>query len=118
MSLTCVPSPLHDDLLTLHFQTELRMNAHPAISDTHQAAANKHTTVSDVHRDTSNAEAIIPDVRCDDSNSNPIVSGVRSDVANTPTVVSDVHRNKLKNREGMDSRNQPVSATRTLPVTE
>ena len=79
---------------------------------------NKSTAVPNVHCDTSNAEAIVPDVHPDVSNTNPVVSGIRSDLANTPTVDSDIRHNKLKSREGVGGRNQPVSAARTLPVTE
>jgi len=105
-------------LLTSRFQTELGINEHKTVSDTHQDAANKRTTLSDVHRDSSNTEVIVPDVCRDVPNTNPTVSGVRSDVANTRTVVSDIHRNKLKSREGVDGKNHAVSTTRTLPVTE
>ena len=31
---------------------------------------------------------------------------------------SNIHHNKLKTPKGVDDRNQPVSATSTLPVTE
>jgi hypothetical protein len=100
--------------LTFRFQVELRIDAHPAVSDTRQDAADKHTVVSDVHPSSSNIEVVVPDVHCDVSNINPIVSGVRSDVENTRTVVSDIHCNKLKSPEGVDGRNQAVSTTRTL----
>ena len=104
--------------LTSRFQTELGIDARATTSDTHQNTTNKHTIVSDVHRDSSNAEVTVPNIRPGVSSTSPVVSDVRSDVANTPTVVSDIHRNKLKGSEGMDGRNQAVSATRTLPVTE
>ena len=52
------------------------------------------------------------------SDAKAIVPGVRRDVENSPTVVSDIHHNKLKSREGVDGRNQPVSVTRTIPATE
>ena len=80
------------------------MNIDTAISDTDQDAVNKHDIVPNVQGDTSGAKVI--------------VSGVRSDVVNTSTVVSDIHRDKLKSREGVDGQNQPVSIIRTLPVTE
>ena len=73
-------------LLTFRFQTELGVNAHASVSDTHQDAANEHT--------------------------------IGSGVANARTVISDIHRNKLKSREGVDGRNQAVGTTHTLPVTE
>ena len=104
-------------LLTSRFQTELGIIPHVTVSDTHQDAANKHTTVSDARRDSSSADVIVPDVRHDVSNAHPIVSDVRSDAANTRAVVSDTHCNKLRGREVVDSRNQAVSTTRTLPVT-
>ena len=104
--------------LTFHIQIELGINERATVSDTHQDAANKHTTASDVHSDTSNAKVIVPGVRREVSNTSPIVSGVRSDISSTPTVVSDIHRNKLKSRDGVDDRNQAVSTTRTLSVTE
>jgi len=91
------------------------MNTHAGISGTHQGTTDKHTIVSDVHHDTSDTEVIVPDVRRDVSNTNPIVSGVRRDVVNTPT---DIRRNKLKSREGVNGRNQAVSTTYPLPVTE
>ena len=91
---------------------------HATVSDAHQDVADKHTVVSDVHRDTSDAKAIVPDVRRGISNANPIVSGVRTDVVDTRTVVSNIHRNNLERRGGADGRNQAVSTTRTLPVTE
>ena len=104
--------------LTSRFQAELGTNAHAATSDTHQNTANKHTIISDVHRDSLNADAIVPNINPGVSNISPIVSDVRSDVGNTPAVVFDIHRNKSRGREGADGRNQAVSATRTLPVTE
>jgi len=104
--------------LTSRFQAELGINAHATISDTHTNTANKRTIVSDVHRDSPNADVVVPDIHHGVSNTRPIVFDVRSDVANTRTVVSDIHRNKSKGREGADGRNQAVSATRTLPVTE
>ena len=105
-------------LLNSRLQTELRISPHATVSDANQDAANKHTVVSDARRDGSNAEVIVPDVRRDVSNAHPIVSDVQSDVANSRTVVSDIHYNKLKSREGTDGRNEAVSTTRTLPVTE
>ena len=105
-------------LLTSRFQTGLGMDAHATVSDDHQDAANKDTIVSDARRDSSNAEVTVPDFRHDVSNAHPIVSDVRSDIVNTRTVVSDIHRNKLKSREDVDGRNQAVSTTHTLPVTE
>jgi len=41
-----------------------------------------------------------------------------SDIPITHTIVSDIRRDKLKGREGGDSRNQAVSTARTLPVTK
>ena len=105
-------------LLTPRFQTELGTNEHKTVSDAHQDTANKRTTLSDVHRDSSNTEVIVSDVCRDVPNTNLTVSGVRSDVENTRTVVSDIRRNKLKSREDVDGKNQAVSTTRTLPVTE
>ena len=104
--------------LIFHIQTELGINDRATISDTHQDAANKHTTVSDIRNDPSDAKDIVPDIHSEVSNTSPIVSGVRSGIASTPTVVSDIHRNKLKSRDGVDDRNQAVSTTRTLLVTE
>ena len=104
--------------LTSRFQIELAVDTHATTSDTHKNTANKHTIVSDVHRDSSNAGVTDPNIHLGVSNTSPAVADVRSDVANTPTVGSDIHNNKSKNREGADGRNQAVSATRTLPVTE
>jgi len=59
-------------LLTFHFQTKLRTNIHPTVSDDHKNAANKHKIVSDVH----------------------------PNISNTRTVVSDINHTKLKTREG------------------
>jgi len=98
-------------LLTFCFQTELGIDAHATVSDTHQDAANNHAVVSDAHRDSSNAEVIVPDVRRDASNAHSIVSDVRSDITGTPTTISDIHRNKLKSREAVDGQNQAVSTT-------
>jgi len=43
---------------------------------------------------------------------------IESGVANTHTIVSDIRRNKLKDREGADSRNQAVNSPRSLPATK
>ena len=44
---------------------------------------------------------------------------VGSGVANTHIIIdSDIHRNKLKGREGVDGRNLVVSTTCTLPAAE
>jgi len=100
--------------LTSRFQTELGIPA----SDTRQGAPNKHTVASDVHPNSSNTETIVPDIRRDVSNVHPTVFHVRSYVANIRTTVPDIHRNKLKSRGDVDGKNQAVSTTRTLPVTE
>ena len=59
-----------------------------------------HATASDTHQDATNKPTI------------------GSGVANTHIIDSDIHRNKLKGREGVDSRNRAVSTTRTLPAGE
>ena len=105
-------------MLTIRFQTELGIDTRVIRYETHQDTANKSTTVPNVHHDTSNVKVIVPDVRRNTSNANPIVSGVRSDVVNTPTIVSDIHRDESKSRKGVDGRNQTVSTTHTLPVTQ
>ena len=75
------------------------------------------TIVPDVQRDASSTKVIVPDIRHEVSNTNPIVSGVQGGVSNTRTIVSDIHHNNLKSREGVDGRNQAVSTTRFLLVT-
>ena len=62
--------------------------------------ADAHAAASDTHQDAANEPTI--------------GSGVES----TDAAVSDIHRNKLKGREGVDGRNRAVSITRTLPATE
>jgi len=59
-----------------------------------------HATGSGTHQDAANKPTI------------------GSGVANTHIIDSDIHRNKLKGREGVDGRNRAVSITRTLPATE
>ena len=58
-----------------------------------------HATASDTHQDATNK------------------STIESGVANTHTIDSDIHRNKLKDRKGVDGRNRAVSTTRTPPAT-
>ena len=59
-----------------------------------------HATASDTHQDVTNKPTI------------------RIGVANTHAIDSDIHRNKLKGREGADGRSRAVSITRTLPAGE
>ena len=59
-----------------------------------------HVTASDTHQDAANKPTI------------------GSGVANTHMIDSDMHRNKLKGREGADGRSRAVSITRTLPAGE
>ena len=81
--------------LTSRFQTELGINTHATVSDNH---------------DTTNAGTAVPSAGHDVSKTHAIISEVRSDVTNT--------RNMLTSREDTDGRNQGVSITRALPVTE
>jgi len=46
------------------------------------------------------------------------VPEIHHDAANTSTPISDTHRNKPKGHKDTDGKNQAVSTTRTLPVTE
>ena len=82
------PSTTVAGALTFHFQIEPGADTHATTSDIHQDAANKNK---------------------------PIIG---SGVAKIHTTVSDIHRKKLKGRESADGRNQAVSTTRTLLVTE
>ena len=59
-----------------------------------------HATASDTHQDAVNKPTI------------------GSGIANTRTIDSNIHRNKLKGREGADGRNWAVSTTHTLPAAE
>jgi nicotinate-nucleotide pyrophosphorylase len=105
-------------LLTSHFQTELVVDTRPTVSGTRHDVANIHTTASDAHHDTPDADNIVPDVRHDVSSTHPIVPEVWSDIANTRTTAPDIRRDKSKSREDAGGRNQAVSITHTLTVTE
>jgi len=91
--------PVWPSLIT-RFQTELWIDTRATGSDTPQDAADKHTIVSGVRRDASNTKLIVSDSQ--------------GGVANTRTA-SEIHRSKLKSREGADGQNQAVSTTRTPP---
>ena len=65
-----------------------------------ELGANAHANVSDTHQDATNENSI---------GSNP---------ANTHTAVPDIHRNKLKGREGAGGRNQAVGIIRAPLVIE
>ena len=93
--------------LTARFQTELGTDTRATDSD----ATNKHAAVSNVHRDATNPETVVSGVRHDVSNTQPIVSGPESGIASTRTTASDIHRSKLKSRNG---QNQAVNTARTL----
>ena len=79
-----------------------------AVSDAHHDVANIHAAVPDVHQDIPNANDTVSNFPRDISSIQPTVSEIRSDIAN-------IHRDKLKSREG---KNQAVSVTRALTVTE
>ena len=64
--------------------------------------ADAHTAASDTHGES------------DVTNKPTIGTGI----ANAHIIDSDIHRNKLKGREGVDGRNRAVSTTRTLPATK
>jgi len=80
-------------LLTVNSQTELAIN-------THVAVVNTHALVSDVHHDVVNTHTLVSDVH--------------HGVLNTHAIVSDIHWNILKSREGTDSQHQLVSVARSL----
>ena len=103
-------------LLTSRLKTELAISKQLTISDTRRGVATTHTTVSDVHHDTPDADNIVSDVHRDVSY--PIIPNVRSGIINTRTTAPDTRRDKLKSREDMGGRNQAVSITRTLTLTE
>ena len=93
------------------------MNTDLTVFDARQGAVNIPATVSDVRHDTPDAD-VVPAVHRDVSNAHSIDSEVRSGIVNTRTTASDIHRDKLKSREDVGGRNQAVSGTHTLAVTE
>ena len=66
--------------MTIHFQTELALHMHGAVSDVRHDVASTRGIVSDIHHD----------------------------VASTREIVSDIHRAVVKGKEGVDIRNQTV----------
>jgi len=85
-------------LLTVHLsQTELTVN-------THVTVVNTHTLVADVHHGVASTHSVI--------------SELRHDVTNTHTIVSDIRRDMLKREEGTDDKNRTVSDTHVLYVAE
>ena len=77
-------------LLTLHFQTELTINTHVAVSEIHHDVVNTRT----------------------------IVSELGHNVTSTQIMVSDIHRTMVKGQEGGDDNDLLVSGTRAEPTTE
>ena len=82
-------------LLTVNSQTELAIN-------THVAVVNTHALVSDVHHDVVNTHTLVSDVH--------------HGVLNTHAIVSNIHRNILKSQEGTDSQHRSVSVSRSLSL--
>ena len=68
-------------LLIASFQTELAINTHVVLSDTQNTVVDTHNTVVDTH----------------------------NTVADTRNIVSDIHRAVMKNQEGSNAGNRPVS---------
>jgi hypothetical protein len=105
-------------LLTVHFQTELAINAHVTASDIHHNVVNTKTIVSDVHHDVCKTHAIVSNVRDDVANTNTIVSELHHGVANALAIVSDIRRTMVKSQEGNDGQNLSVSIAGTPSITE
>jgi len=72
----------------------------PAFGFQVELGANAHATVSDTHQDATKENTI------------------GSNLANTHTAVPDIHRNKLKGREGAGSQNQAVGIARISVAVE
>jgi len=84
-------------LLTPDSQTELAINTHVTVSETHVTVAETRVTASETHA---------------------IVSELEHNATRTHIMVSDIHRTMVKGQEVNDSNNLSVSDTRTLFTTE
>jgi hypothetical protein len=85
--------PLSPPLLIIrfHFQTEIAINTHAAVSDVRQDISNTRNIASDVLVGVANTHAIVSGVRYDIANTHNIASDVQQSVASTRNMVSGTH---------------------------
>jgi methyl-accepting chemotaxis protein len=84
-------------LLTQYSQTELAINTHVTVSNTHSIISELGQNVTSTHA---------------------IVSELGQNITGMHTMVSDIHRTMVKIQEDSGGINPLVSETRTLPITE
>jgi len=83
--------------LTGHSQTELAINTHVIVSNTH---------------------AIVSELGQNATSTHVIVSELGQNVTSTHAMVSNIHRTMVRSQEGSDGINPLVSEIRTLSITE